>query len=266
MRAIELDQVSYWRFNQRTGSRDQILREIDWRVAAGQRWTVLGPNGAGKSTLSTIAAALGHPSSGTATILGGRLGEIDMRALRERIGFLEPKAARRFSPVLTSADVVLTGVTATFVVRPDRLDQADRERARHLLERFGIGELATRALGTLSQGERQRVLLARALVGDPELLVLDEPAAALDLPGRESVVAALEAIAADHPDRTTVTVTHHVEEIPPSTTHGLLLREGAVTAAGAIAAVLADEPMSTCFGAPVRMRRDDDGRWLARVA
>ena len=118
MRAIELDQVSYWRFNQRTGSRDQILREIDWRVATGERWTVLGPNGAGKSTLSTIAAALGHPSSGTATILGGLLGQIDMRALRERIGFLEPKAARRFSPILSSADVVLTGVTATFVGAP----------------------------------------------------------------------------------------------------------------------------------------------------
>ena len=263
--AIELERASYWRFNKRTHSRDQILREIDWTVAAGERWTVLGPNGAGKSTLTTIAAALGHPSEGTATILGQRLGQVDMRALRERVGFLEPRAARRFSPILRSLDVVLTGVTATFVLRRDRLIPTDHTRAAALLERFGIGGLSERPLGQLSQGERQRVLLARALVSDPELVILDEPASALDLPGRESVVAALEAIAADHPDRSIVTVTHHVEEIPPSTTHGLLLREGAVTAAGPIADVLGDGPMSECFGVAVRVRRDQDGRWTARV-
>ena len=159
---------------------------------------------------------------------------------------------------------MLTGVTATFVVRPDRLDPSDRARAVSVLARFGIAALADRALGTLSQGERQRVLLARALVADPELLVLDEPASALDLPGREAVVVALEAIAADHPDRTIVTVTHHVEEIPPSTTHALLLRAGAVVAAGGIDAVLTDAPMSACFDVAVRIRRDDDGRWAAR--
>ncbi len=263
--AIELEQASYWRFNKRAHRRDQILREIDWSVGTGERWTVLGPNGAGKSTLTTIAAALGHPSEGTATILGERLGEVDMRALRERIGFLEPRAARRFSPILSAVDVVLTGVTATFVLRRDRLDSGDYNRAEALLGRFGIGGLSDRPLGQLSQGERQRVLLARALVSDPELVILDEPASALDLPGRESVVAALEAIAADHPDRTIVTVTHHVEEIPPSTTHGLLLHEGAVTASGPIAEVLQDAPMSDCFGVAVRVRRDDDDRWTARV-
>ncbi len=264
-RAIELEDASYWRFNPATSRRDQILRHIDWRVEAGERWAVLGPNGAGKSTLSTIAAALSHPSSGTATILGGRLGEVDMRALRERIGFLEPRAARRFAPGLTALEVVLTGPTATFVLRPDRLQAADTERAGQLLERFGCGGLFERKLGDLSQGERQRVLLARALVADPELVVLDEPASALDLPGREAVVAALEALAADHPGRAIVNVTHHVEEIPPSTTHVLLLRDGAVSAAGPIEAILADGPMSACFGVPVRMRRDDDGRWVARV-
>jgi iron complex transport system ATP-binding protein len=263
--AIELEEASYWRYNQRTGRRDQILRAIDWTVEPGDRWVVLGPNGAGKSTLATIAAALGHPSSGTASVLGGQLGRVDMRALRERIGFLEPRAARRFSPIMTATNVVLTGVTSTFVVRADHISADDRRRALLLLEGFGCGVLHERPLGQLSQGERQRVFLARALVADPELLILDEPASALDLPGRESVVAALETIARDHPERTVVTVTHHPEEIPPSTTHALLLRDGAVTAQGPIDGVLTAEHMSVCFGARVRMRHDDDGRWAARV-
>ncbi len=263
--ALLFDAASYWRFDTRMGSRQPILRSIDWRVESGERWVILGPNGAGKSTLATIAAALGHPSSGRATVLGGHLGEVDMRALRERIGFLEPRAARRFSPLLRPVDVVLTGITSTFVVRHDRLAPADRNRALELLHRFGCDAVLERPLRDLSQGERQRVLLARALVADPELVILDEPASALDLPGREAVVAALEQIGREHPERTLVTVTHHVEEIPPSTTHALLLREGAVSAAGPVDEVLTTEPVSACFGLRVRVWRDDDRRFTARA-
>jgi iron complex transport system ATP-binding protein len=263
--SILLEQASYWRFDPRTRSRLAILRDIDWRVQTGERWVILGPNGAGKSTLATIAAALGHPSSGSATVLGGRLGEVDMRALRERIGFLEPRAARRFSPLLRPVDLVLTGITSTFVVRGDRLQPSDRDRALELLHRFGCDALLDRPLRDLSQGERQRVLLARSLAADPELLILDEPASALDLPGREAVVATLEQIGRDHPEHTLVTVTHHLEEVPPSTTHALLLRDGRVSAAGAVDDVLAAEPVSACFGIAVRVRREDDGRFSARV-
>lgn len=255
--ALELDDVRVW-----TPEGKDLLASVTWRVAAGEQWALLGPNGAGKSTLLSLAGATRHPSSGTVAVLGGRLGRVDMPALRRRIGVVDP--AFRVLEWLTAVDVVLTGATGT--IRPlwDRYAPSDHRRARELLALLGCAPLADRVITTCSQGERQRVLLARALMPAPDLLLLDEPATGLDLPAREALLAALASLAVARPDMATVLVTHHLEELPPSTTHALLIRDGAVVACGPATRVLADATVSRCFGFGVHVRREG-GRWSARA-
>ena len=259
--ALRLDGVTLWEWDGR--GRVPLLRGIDWQVRAGEQWAVLGPNGAGKSTLLDIAAGLLHPSRGEVRILGGHVGHVDLRALRERIGHVDVKTEERFAPRRPALDVVLTGVTGTIQLLPERVTDRDRRRAAQLLEQFGCAAQAAQPFGACSQGERRRILLARALMRRPPLLLLDEPADGLDLPGREALLAALASLTGE--GRAIVTVTHHLEELPPSTTHALLLREGRVVAAGPAHEVLSDDPLSACFGVHVRARRED-GRWTARVA
>ena len=264
--ALALDDVTVWEWDARLRARQPMLNGVTWSVGAGEQWAVLGPNGAGKTTLMDIAAGVRHPSRGTACILGETVGRVDLRTLRERIGHVDVKTEDAFSPRRTALEVTLTGATGTIQLLPERIGPADRERAAGLLENFGCGAVAQHAFATCSQGERRRVLLARALMRRPPLLLLDEPADGLDLPGREALLAALASLAGEHPAPAVVTVTHHLEELPATTTHALLLRGGRVVAAGPAAGVLADEPLSACFGAPVTVRRGCDGRWAGRAA
>ena len=250
--AVEMAGVGVWRAGTGNG-RVRILRGIDWRVAAGERWALIGPNGAGKTTLMGVAGAEMHPSEGVAGVLGHRLGTTDLRELRARIGHVDATMAARFRPRATATDVVLSGVTGTILVRPERVTADDRARAAGLLEDLGCGRLAHRPFATFSRGEQQRVLLARALVARPDLLLLDEPTAGLDLPGREAFLAGLDDLARARPDLTTVHVSHHVEELPASLTHALLLRDGAVVASGPAEEVLTSEALSACFAARVRV-------------
>jgi len=238
------------------GGRATLLQAVDWRVMPGERWAVIGPNGAGKTTLMTIAGARGFPSEGVAHVLGSRLGAVDTRTLRRAIGQVDATMATAFRPRATALDVVLTGATAVIApLRPPGDGDADvAARARDLLDEAGCGRHAAGRFARLSRGEQQRVLLARALMAAPRLLLLDEPTAGLDLPGREAFLARLDALAAD-PGLATVQVSHHLEELAASVTHALLLRDGRVVAAGPAAEVLVDDPLSRCFDAPVRVVR-----------
>ena len=253
-----LDAVRVW-----TAEGLDILDDISWTVSSGEHWALLGPNGAGKSTLLALLGAARHPSSGAVTVLGGRLGRVDMPALRRRIGVVDPTL--RLLEWLTVEEVVLTGVTGT--IRPlwDRYGEDERARARELLALVGCEALGGREIGRCSQGERQRVRIARALMPAPPLLLLDEPASGLDLPAREALLTALSALAQSRPLLASVLVTHHLEELPMSTTHALLLRRGHVVAAGPVEEVITSSRVSACFGFDVRVRREE-GRWSARAA
>jgi iron complex transport system ATP-binding protein len=242
----------------------EILSGVDWTVCAGEHWAILGPNGAGKTTLLRLASAQNHPSSGTATILGGRMGRVPVQELRARIGLVEPAFGRAVLPGRTPLHLVLSGATGTLATLTDRIGPDEEAHARQLLAEVGAAELADRAIGTCSEGERARILLARALMLDAPLLVLDEPAGGLDLPGRELLLAALARSAAARPGLATVTATHHLEELPTSTTHALLLRGGRVVAAGEPDAVLTDAALSDCFGLRLRVERHD-GRYLVHA-
>ncbi|MGE5228912.1 MAG: ABC transporter ATP-binding protein [Deltaproteobacteria bacterium] len=263
--ALQVTGVTVWEWDARTRRRRPILTEVDWTVSPGEQWAVLGPNGAGKSTLLDVAAGMRHPSRGEIAILGQTVGRVDLRALRERIGHVDVRTEEAFSPRRTALDVVLTGATGTIQVLEDRLDAETRRRAAQLLEQFGCAAVAQHAFAACSQGERRRGLLARALMRRPPLLLLDEPADGLDLPGREALLAALAMLAGERPAPAVVLVTHHLEELPPTTTHALLLKAGRAVACGAAPAVLADEPLSACFGVPVTVTRAC-GRWAARAA
>jgi iron complex transport system ATP-binding protein len=241
---------------------DTVLGPVSLRVRSGESWAILGPNGSGKSTLLDLAGGIRHPSSGVVEILGGRLGSVDVRDLRARIGFVGHHVAEAIPPFLPVRDVVLTGKRSTLVPWMQMFDDDDRRLADDLLRRVRCEELSGRPLETCSQGERQRILLARALFGRPELLLLDEPTAGLDLPGRELLLEALSS-AADA-STTTILVTHHVEEIPRTTTHAALLRRGCLVASGPIGEVLTDANVTRSFGLSISISTLD-GRWQAQA-
>ncbi|HYN95946.1 MAG TPA: ABC transporter ATP-binding protein [Pilimelia sp.] len=242
-----------------------LLREVTWRVELDERWVLLGPNGAGKTTLLNLAAARLHPTSGTVDVLGERLGRTDVNELRTRIGLSTAALADRVPPDELVHDVVVTAAWSVVGRFRERYEAMDEVRARGLLEQWGVAALADRRYGTLSEGERKRVQIARALMTDPELLLLDEPAAGLDLGGREDLVARLAELAADPDAPALALVTHHVEEIPPGFTHALLLRGGAVVAQGLLADTLTDEHLSATFGLALRVEQAG-GRFTARAA
>jgi iron complex transport system ATP-binding protein len=244
----------------RIGGR-RILGPVDLAIGRGTHWVLLGPNGSGKTTALALIGARRQPSAGAVTVLGERLGRTDVRRLRPRIGHVSHRVAEELDDRLSVLDTVLTGRDGTLVRWWQTFDPAERAEARRLLGDVGCAALADRRLATCSLGERQRVLLARALFGSHELLLFDEPAAGLDLPAREVLLRAMEAVPAD---RTTVLATHHLEEIPTTTTHAALLRAGEVATAGPIRDVLTGDALSACFGLPIRVTHED-GRWAARA-
>jgi iron complex transport system ATP-binding protein len=243
-----------------------ILDGLDWQVAEGERWIVLGPNGAGKTTLMQLASGRMHPTAGVVRILGSTLGRVDVFELRPRVGLASAALADQIPGGELVRDVVLTaayGVTGRW---QERYEEVDARRASMLLRAFGVDALAERFFGTLSEGERKRVQIARALMTDPELLILDEPGAGLDLGGREELVGALAELAADPRSPVLVLVTHHVEEIPPGFTHLLLLGPGGrVQAAGPLVETLKGEHLTAAFGVDLVVAHGG-GRWLARSA
>ena len=242
-----------------------LLADLSWEVEEGQRWVILGPNGAGKTTLLQLAAARIHPSDGVVGILGEVLGAVDVFELRPRIGLASASIAERIPGGERVVDVVVTASYAVVGRWREEYDALDLARAQGLLGSMGVGHLANRSFGTLSEGERKRVQIARALMTDPELMLLDEPAAGLDLGGREDLVARLSVLAEDVDAPVLVLVTHHVEEIPPGFTDVLLLREGRIVAAGPLELTLTAANLSATFGLPLALDRHG-ARWSARAA
>jgi iron complex transport system ATP-binding protein len=242
-----------------------ILDRVDWQVRPGERWVVLGPNGSGKTTLLRIASLYLHPTSGEVEVLGAVLGRVDVRRHRTRIGLVSAALADSLRPSIDALDVVVTAKHAALEPWWHEYDDADRARAASLLDRLGCAGLARRQFGTLSSGERQRVQLARTLMAEPGLLLLDEPMAGLDLGGREDLVTRLAGLAAEPATPPTVLVTHHVDEIPPGFTHALLLAGGRVVASGPLPGALTSASLSACFGLPLVVGHAD-GRWSARIS
>lgn len=233
-----------------------VLAGIDWDVEPGQRWVVLGRNGSGKTTLVRVASLYLHPSTGEVTVLGERLGRTDVRRLRQRIGLASSSLSAQLRPALSALDVVVTAKNAALEPWWHAYDDDDRARAIGLLRQVGLdAAFASRAFGTLSSGEQQRVQLARTLMNDPGLVLLDEPTAGLDLGGREQLVSTLSALAADPSLPPIIQVTHHVDEIPPGFTHALLLVDGRMLAAGPLEEVLTSPLLSACFGLRLQVER-----------
>ena len=243
----------------------QVLHGIEWTVRPGERWVVLGPNGSGKTTMFELASGYLHPTRGAVEILGARLGRVDVRRLRERIGLVSSSLVKKLIPDITASEVVVSGRKGALEPWWQEYSQAEWARARQLLDEAGFGGIADRRFGFLSDGERQQTLLARALISQPELLLLDEPAAGLDVGGRERLVAYLGRLAVDPTHPPTVMITHHVEEIPPGFTHGLLLRQGQVVVAGPLHDAITAEAMSEAFGLALYPEHSD-GRWTCRAA
>ena len=230
--------------------------------APHERWIVLGPNGSGKTSLIKILSLYRFPTTGTVDVLGERWGTVDVREHRRRIGLASSSLRDQFRPNISGLDIVMTARYAALESWWHTYTDADQATALACLKRVGASQLAERAFATLSSGEQQRVQLARTLMGRPEFLLLDEPTAGLDLAGREQLVASLESLAADPQTPATVLVTHHTDEIPPSFTHGLLLRDGTPLACGPLGEVLTAEALSECFSHKLRLERRD-GRWLS---
>jgi iron complex transport system ATP-binding protein len=242
-----------------------LVRSLSWQVELDERWVVLGPNGAGKTTLLNLASGRLHPSRGQAWVLGERLGRVDVNELRTRIGLTTGRFADQVPPGERVLDVVVTAAWSVVGRWRESYDPQDEARARGLLEQFGMGALVDREFGTLSEGERKRTQIARALMTDPELMLLDEPTAGLDLGGREDLLGRLTELALDPDAPAMVLVTHHVEEIPPGFTHGLLLREGTIVAAGLLGEVMTADNLTKTFGLPLIVDRFGD-RYTARAA
>ena len=243
-----------------------ILDSVSWKVDSAERWVVLGPNGAGKTTLLQIASASLHPSSGAATILGETLGKVDVFELRPRIGFASTSLGRRIPSNETVLDAVMTAAYSVTGRWNEEYDDIDVRRARRVLTEWKLENLENRLFGTLSDGEQKRVQIARAVMTDPELLLLDEPAASLDLGAREELLQLLGAYASSPESPAMVMVTHHVEEIPRGFTHALLLSDGAVRAEGPLDEVITGELLSEVFGLELLVSTSDDGRYSARAA
>ena len=245
-----------------------LLDGVDWTVRDGERWAVLGSNGAGKTTLLQVAATTLTPTSGSVMVLGEELddSEVDVYELRPRIGFASSAVGERLPAGELVRDAVVTAGYAVLGRGSEYYDPADDLRALRLLEQLGCGRIADRAYGTLSEGERKRVQIARALMTDPELLLLDEPAAGLDLGAREALMRRLTRVMSSPDGPVLIMVSHHVEEIPPGVTHVLLLKAGTVVAAGPIGDVLTAEPLSRCFGLPLAVDQLAAGRYSARLA
>ncbi|MEV7871708.1 ABC transporter ATP-binding protein [Streptomyces sp. NPDC088124] len=239
-----------------------LVDDVSWSVKEGERWVILGPNGAGKTTLLNLASSYLFPTKGQVRILGERLGKVDVFELRPRIGVAGIAMAEKLPKRQTVLETVLTaayGMTATW---NEDYDEVDEQRARAFLDRLGMTDYLDRRFGTLSEGERKRTLIARAMMTDPELLLLDEPAAGLDLGGREDLVRRLGRLARDPYAPSMIMVTHHVEEIAPGFTHVLMIRQGKVLAAGPMETELTSRNLSLCFGLPLVVERAGD-RWTA---
>lgn len=254
---IDLTDVSF------TRNGNRILSDVSFTARTGEHWALLGPNGAGKSTMLGFCGARTHPTSGTVEILGQQLGRVDMQELRRDIGHVDPRHPVR-SP-LSVVDVVLTGLTGTIEL-PMRWEATADEaaRARALIDQVGLSSRSDALWPTLSQGERGRALIARALVADPRLLLLDEPTTGLDVAAREQLLETVDDLAVSAPDVTTVLVTHHLEELPVSTTHALVIAGGAIVAAGDADDVITSDVISRAFAHPIRVGKED-GRWSARA-
>jgi iron complex transport system ATP-binding protein len=253
----QLDAVSVRRYT--TGQ--VILDDINWTVRSGEHWALLGANGAGKTTVLRMIGALMHPTTGSVEVLGHRLGRVDVRELRAHIGLVS--SAQKVPQDATGHTVVLTGHTGTVQPMWRKYDAEVRERADTLLAELEIKELAERPYGVCSGGQRARLLVARALMADPSLLLLDEPFNALDLPSREDLIDAMHRLALTRTGLATITVTHHLEELSPAIGHVMLLRDGRVLTAGRAQDVLTGDRMTECFGRPIEVSKHE-GRWLAR--
>jgi iron complex transport system ATP-binding protein len=243
-------------------SQRAILGPITWSVNHGERWVILGPNGAGKTTLLQLLAALIHPTSGKVSILGNRMGAVDVFELRPRIGFTSSAMIDLLPSDEKVMDIVLTSAYAIAGRWQEEYDLWDESRAKALLTTFGVRDLATRTFGTLSEGEKKRVQISRALMADPEVLLLDEPAAGLDLGGREDILGRITQYTSDEQSPVTIIVTHHIEEIPAGTTHALLLKDGLIAHAGPINQVLTQESLAEVFGVQVELHFTG-GRYFA---
>ncbi|MGB3484089.1 MAG: ABC transporter ATP-binding protein [Mycobacterium sp.] len=254
--------IDFRKISLRRGGR-VLVGPVTWQVELDERWVVIGPNGAGKTSLLRIAAAMEYPSTGTAYVLGERLGKADMSELRSRVGLSSSALSQRVPDDEVVRDLVVSAGYAVLGRWREAYEDIDYAQAVDMLESVGAEHLAERTYGTLSEGERKRVLIARSLMTDPELLLLDEPAAGLDLGGREELVARLADLAADPDSPATVLVTHHVEEIPPGFSHALILSEGQVVAGGLLADVLTSENLSKAFGQSIALDLID-GRYFAR--
>ena len=239
-----------------------LLRNVDWTAHEDERWIVIGPNGAGKTTLLQAAATIVYPTEGTVEILGERLGEVDVFELRPRIGLTSASLAERVPSGEKVIDLVLTASYAILGRWKEEYESADVTRAVELLDALGCAHLIRRRFSTLSEGERKRVQIARAMMPDPEILLLDEPAAGLDLGGREDLLRRLSTLASNPNAPMMVLVTHHVEEVPDGFTHAMLLRRGAVLVAGPIEDVFTAKNLSRCFGVPLEIERHEN-RWRA---
>jgi len=241
-----------------------ILGPLNWQVLEGQRWVILGPNGAGKTTLLQICSSLIHPTTGEIHILGEKLGRVDVFELRTRIGLTSSALVEQISPDELVMDVVLTAAYAMLGRWQEKYDLWDESRAMALLTALGVRELGERLFGSLSEGEKKRVQIARALMADPELLLLDEPASSLDLGGREDLLRRIESLSKDPLAPATVIVTHHIEEIPVGTTHALLLRDGVAVAQGEVASVIPDQNLTQAYGLAITVQTEG-GRFFARA-
>lgn len=240
-----------------------LLCDIDLAIAEGERWAVMGPNGAGKTTFMQLASGRMFPTTGEVELLGELMGTVDLAELKPRIGWASSAMLADIPPGESVLDVVMTGAWAVSGRWREEYDASDQVRAQSLLMTWGMDALAHRTFGTLSEGERKRVLIARALMSDPELVLLDEPGAGLDLGGREDLVERMNRLALDPAAPTQVVVTHHVEEIPAGFTHLLLLSGGAIVARGPIDDVMTGGNLTAAFGMPIGVRQDA-GRWFAR--